>query len=421
VSKQWFCVRVLVAFSMVAALTACGGGSGSGGTADAADTTTAGDTTAPPPPDTTVPPRGGTYWEGCPSDVFLDVSKAPGPGSNYPAPFLNVSCDDDYIIVETNGLPHYTFVPMTPNPLVAADHTYQIPLNPKVADVTSHIPFLGYVGVVINGTSVFGPNEGPQPDSYGDPIANGIMDGCGGHTAFEYHHHELKQKCFMDSGLVATPWTNADVDSSVPSPVLGFAADGFPIYGPYGCVDEACTEVIEFKSAWEVKPGADPKTYAWDPLDNSGAANAYPPNEDGAYHYVGKESPEYLDKCNGRFGPDGKYRYHATADFPYLLGCYMGTPVGTGGGGTRGGGNQPPGPGNNGGPPSCETEADCTDACPPGSIGCTCHTTHQGAQICIPTCTSDADCPAGMNENQLICNGNGICVPPGGGPGGPPG
>jgi|GEM_PF-755081 len=422
-------INVLPILMLSGFLVACGGSSTTGdtdSTTPPVDGNTPEDTTSPPadttspPADTTSPPVRGTYWKSCPSVLFMDVSKAPGPGSQYADPFLNVTCDDEYIIVETNGLPHYTFVPMTPNALVEANHTYQIPLNPQVADETSHIPFLGFVGVVINGTSVFGPNEGQTPDFYGDPIANGIMDGCGGHTAFEYHHHELNQKCFMNSGLVATPWTNPDVDSSVPSPVLGFAADGFPIYGPYGCMDEACTDVIEFKSGWEVKPGADPKNYAWDPDDNAGAANVYPPNEEGAYHYIAKDSPEYLDKCNGRFGPDGKYRYHATADFPYVLGCYTGTAVGTGGGGNRGGGNQPPGRGNNngGGPPTCETEADCDNMCPAGSMDCTCHTTPMGNQICVPTCNSDADCPVGMNGTQLTCNPNGICIPGGGG--GPP-
>lgn len=30
-----------------------------------------------------------------------------------------------------------------------------------------------------------------------------------------------------------------------------------------------------------------------------------------------------LDACHGRF-VDGKYRYHITTDFPYVLGCYKG-------------------------------------------------------------------------------------------------
>ena len=30
-----------------------------------------------------------------------------------------------------------------------------------------------------------------------------------------------------------------------------------------------------------------------------------------------------LDACHGRF-KDGKYRYHITSDFPYIIGCYKG-------------------------------------------------------------------------------------------------
>ena len=259
------------------------------------------------------------YWDDCPADVFLDVTKAPGPGpaqqnagmqgswAGGTMPFLEVSCTEDSLVVNTNGLPHYTFIPMTPNDLVVAEHTYTFPLEPQVADETTDIPFLGYVAVAINGVSIFGPNEGAIPDAYGDPMVNNIMDPCHGHTAFEYHHHALEQKCMIDSGLVAEPWTNADVDTTQPSPVLGFAADGFPIYGPHGCLDSDCREVVTFQSAWELKDGATGANYAWDPSDNEGAAAAY--SNAGAYHYVAKDDPTYLDKCNGRYGPDGRYRH----------------------------------------------------------------------------------------------------------------
>ena len=49
------------------------------------------------------------------------------------------------------------------------------------------------------------------------------------------------------------------------------------------------------------------KDYAWD-----------------SHRYVEKEGVEWLDECNGRIGPDGTYRYHATLTFPYILGCYHG-------------------------------------------------------------------------------------------------
>ena len=36
---------------------------------------------------------------------------------------------------------------------------------------------------------------------------------------------------------------------------------------------------------------------------------------------------------NFKLGVDGEYRYHATATFPYFLGCYSGEPENNGGGG----------------------------------------------------------------------------------------
>ncbi|MBT9557680.1 MAG: YHYH protein, partial [Myxococcales bacterium] len=214
----------------------------------------------------------------------------------------------------------------------------------------------------------YGPNEGPTPDPYGDPVYNGIMDDCLGHTAQagDYHFHAFLDECLGGAG-----------DLDTPSPILGYALDGFPIYGPYGCVDAACTQVVEFQSSWEQT--GDPTTYAWD-----------------NHAYVAKAGTQYLDQCNGRTGPDGKYRYHATAGFPYLLGCYRGTPSTTTGGG---------------GETSCTTAADCTGKCAAGALGCTCFTKMDGAKVCRPTCTTAADCPAETPTN--VCHPQQkVCVPP---------
>lgn len=59
------------------------------------------------------------------------------------------------------------------------------------------------------------------------------------------------------------------------------------------------------------------KTYAWDN------------NE-----YRAKSGSQFLDRCNGHYGPAGDYHYHATETFPYVLGCYRGTPTNNGGTGT---------------------------------------------------------------------------------------
>ena len=372
----------------------------------------------------------------CPTDVFLDVSSAPGPGAGYPAPYLKVSCTDEYIVIETNDIPHYTFNQTTPNALVASEQTIEIPRNPVWLDEPVDIPLLGLSAIAVNGCSVFGPNEGQTPDNFGDPIANDIMDPCLGHTAFEYHYHALKQECLIPSGLVAEPWLNDPVDTSVESPILGYALDGYPIYGSYGRLEEG-GEVVKFLSSWVRTDATNIGCSSTSECGNNDVCALV--TVDGAEvkacvsMQLAWENHEctqascteaagvYLDKCNGRFGPDGSYRYHATDTFPYVNGCYHGVANVTGGGGQRGGGQNPPGGGQNpqggGGPKACTSSADCADACPNAPMGCTCHDSPNG-QICVPQCNTTADCPSG-GPMTFACNeGIGICVPSGAGPGG---
>ena len=58
----------------------------------------------------------------------------------------------------------------------------------------------------------------------------------------------MMEKCFTTSGLVAEPWNNADPDPSQPSPVLGYALDGFPVYGT-AAAQTLSARVVSFKSS----------------------------------------------------------------------------------------------------------------------------------------------------------------------------
>ncbi|MEZ4312333.1 MAG: YHYH protein [Polyangiaceae bacterium] len=336
----------------------------------------------------------GECWQ---AKTILDLTNAKGAGAEYPAPTLSAKCEGGMLIVEGNGIPHYEFVQTTPNPLKANNHHYEIPLEPKVAAQPTAIPLLGTVGVAVNGAPFFGPNEAGQPadSAWGDPIYNGLMDPCLGHTAQEYHYHSLEVKCLNTDSLVDQPWMNADPPDNAKSPVVAWALDGFPVYGPRECADSACSTYVVMHSSYVQV--ADPKTNAWD-----------------AYEYQASNDPTGLDECNGHVGPDGDYHYHATATFPYILGCYKGTPgggdPGTGGAGGAGAGGAGTGGagGNMMGPQSCANEADCVDACPPGSKGCTCAPSPMG-DVCTPTCTTAADCP--MPPGMMLQCMNGLCVP----------
>ncbi len=124
-----------------------------------------------------------------------------------------------------------------------------------------------------------------------------------------------------DEEIVWTDYTFDQVDDSVHSPIIGFAFDGYPIYGAYGTVDG---EVTLMRSSYELNDGADGSNGIQD------------------YQYI-KDSG-HLDACNGVLSatpefPDGIYHYHSTMPvevdgemttnhaFPYFINCYAGIAV----------------------------------------------------------------------------------------------
>jgi plastocyanin len=136
-----------------------------------------------------------------------------------------------------------------------------------------------------------------------------------------------------DEEVIWTDYTFDQVDNSVHSPIIGFAFDGYPIYGAYGTVDG---EVTLMRSSYELNDEADGSNGIQD------------------YQYI-KDSG-HLDACNGVLSvtpefPDGIYHYHSTMPvevdgemttnhaFPYFINCYAGIAITSnmeGGGGMQG-------------------------------------------------------------------------------------
>jgi hypothetical protein len=271
----------------------------------------------------------------CPVDHFIQVQAHPANAA-YPAPQLNVTCANDRIIIQSNGIPNFEFVPITPNGLAAQNYHWEIPLTPQIAAEPAAIPLGGPVAIAVNGVPIFGPTEAPQ-DGYGDPYLDGILDYCNGHTAQrgDYHFH-ARPDCLFEK-----------VDGQV-GLVIGYAFDGYPILAPYFCQDESCASVTEVQSSWQRTQDL---RNPWE-----------------AHQYV--EGAGDLDRCNGKTFADGSYAYFATDTFPYFMGCYRGianVPAPGAGGPPPGnntgqnlppsgnsGGQNPPPPGGsqgNGGPP----------------------------------------------------------------------
>lgn len=307
---------------------------------------------APAPTPSPVP----TASPECAASSFLDVTSAAGPSYNGLMPSLSASCGTSTVTVQSNGVPTYQYVALTPNGLQAKSYAFTFPRHPAVAASTTPVPLLGNIGVSVAGIPIFSVNEGPQPatDAYGNPIAAAILDECGSHSAQQgtFHNHALQVKCLTQAAVSKSqPWNDPDPSPDEPSPVIGYAFDGFPIYGPYECSDAACTTVREMKSGWDDtghEPGSEGCT------SSAACSNGYCTAimMDGAQTtacvpktcvwsnnaYVAKASSDYLDECNGHVGPDGDYHYHTTGTFPYIISCYRGTPTNNGGIGTPPGG-----------------------------------------------------------------------------------
>lgn len=250
----------------------------------------------------------------CPDEHFVDVSTYEQT-QNYPAPAMTVTCDEENLIITSNGIPTFEFVAVTPSALQAQNYNWTIPLTPQDLETPAEVPLGGPIGFTVTGLPLFGPTESPM-DGYADPMLDNLLDYCNGHTAQrgDYHFH-------------AAPTCLFEEYENQVGLVVGYAFDGYPILAPYLCEDANCTTIREVQSSWV--------------LTNPDVRAAWEANE-----YV--EGSGDLDQCNGMVMEDGSYAYFATRSFPYFLGCYRAAatiaqmPGGQMGGQGQGGQGQPP-------------------------------------------------------------------------------
>ena len=107
--------------------------------------------------------------------------------------------------------------------------------------------------------------------------------------------------------------------------MIGYAADGFPIYNKYGYTDasSASSSIKTLYSSFRLKSGERPGD------GSSAPCGAYSGIYTADYEYVAGQGD--LDECNGRTGvtpeyPNGTYYYVITEQYPYVGRCLMGSP-----------------------------------------------------------------------------------------------
>lgn len=267
----------------------------------------------------------------------INQTGATGYG-NIPSNVQQIQYSANNVYVSCSGVPDYTIGPWNGNPNVPKNQNfiYKITLNPAQNTGTLVNVGLGHIGVWSNGVSVFNAKDAMSYQNQGIWNQNAIVvegpsfDNCLGHPApnGEYHHH-LNPTCLYD-----------DKDSTHHSPIIGFAFDGFPIYGAYSFSNTDGTGNIKrMKTSYRKRNITERKI-----LPNGNTASSAGPAVSVSFplgYYV--EDFEFitglgdLDLHNGRFCvtpeyPSGIYAYFVTiddkqkAEYPYTIGpIYYGT------------------------------------------------------------------------------------------------
>lgn len=260
-----------------------------------------------------------------------------------------ITMQGPYRVVRSNGIPDHSTGEFpnqgNPNTIAEQEYLYRMPKEPKRAEQTTPLS-MNVFGVAINGVP-FDPgaaewwNRNPMSGWQYEAMALGPRLGLDRNNAHvqpngAYHYHG------PPTGLLERL-------KRVGKPVLiGYAADGFPIYGPYGYKDanDAKSGMKKLSSSYRIRGGTRP----------NGPGGTYDGTFVQDYEYVSKRGD--LDNCNGRTGvtpefPAGTYYYVVTDNYPYIPRGWKGTPddsfVKRGPGGQRGGARTRPDGGRNSG------------------------------------------------------------------------
>ena len=282
------------------------------------------------------------------------------------------------VYVSTKGVPAYPtgpFLDGNPSQATSQNAIFKFPLTPVQNTATAVSTTGGNIGVFINGVALFDYRDGVswknstsslcggpiQPPCMGDGVWNRDaivgerlgFDCSKGHPAMgNYHHHQNPSAFKLDLNVISTVCNLYDadglyaIDSTVHSPLIGFAYDGFPIYGAYGFKNvDGTGGIVRMKSSFTLRNISTRTTYYTSTATvtpGPAVSTTYPLGyfrEDYQYNATSAATPDYLDIHNGRFCvtpeyPNGIYCYFATVTsnwnsaYPYVVGpTFYGTKV----------------------------------------------------------------------------------------------
>ena len=282
-----------------------------------------------------------------------------------------VEYSDNFVYITATGVPAYPtgpFLDGNPSNAQNQNNIIKIPLLPLENTGTPDDTVGGNIGVFVNGVALFdyrdgvawnpdtnslcggpgnppcpgGPNASMDWNRDAIPAEMAGFDCSKGHPAMgNYHHHQNPSAFKLDLEIVSDICNLYDadglyfIDETIHSPLIGFAFDGFPIYGAYGYRNADGSGGLErIKSGYQLRDITE-RTHWADGTDVDDG-----PDVNGTYflgyfredyEFISHSEEYYLDEHNGRFCvtpeyPAGTYAYFATVDqnwnsaYPYAVG-----------------------------------------------------------------------------------------------------
>lgn len=233
---------------------------------------------------------------------------------------VTITTDGRYRYIEANGIPNHTTGSFpnshNPNQMSPQHYNLRVPVQAQLSGKITPIRGMPF-GIAINGVP-FDPGTAElwnnDPRWHYEALTGPINLGVDNNLAHvqpsgAYHYHGLPAALAKD-----VPGQH--------SRLIGYAADGFPVYSQYAYADPTNpkSSIRKIRSSYHLKQG-------------SRAAGEPNGNYDGSFAqdftYVAGSGD--LDECNGRFSklpnyPNGSYAYFLTDEFPFIPRCLKGTP-----------------------------------------------------------------------------------------------
>ncbi len=273
--------------------------------------------------------------------------KAQASGSM--TPNVKITERNGFRYIDSNGIPNHETGKFpnrgNPNRISPQSYHYRIPLEPRKSERSLRARILG---VALNGIP-FDPGTAELWN--GDPMwrydalsgkINLGVDSSNAHVqpSGAYHYHALPIGLIKKLGKP---------DEMV---MVGYAADGYPIYNQFGHTDpkDLNSPLKKLRSSYQLKKGTRPG-------GDEGPGGKYDGTFNQDWEYIAGAGD--LDECNGRVAvtaeyPRGIYQYVITEQFPFVSRLYRGVPDPSfqmgGPPPGRGGPGGPGGPGGRGGP-----------------------------------------------------------------------